>query len=366
MSTAVGAAGPLRFDLPADLSATEPPEASGRRRDDVRLLASWRRTGRLAHHRFAELPDLLAPGDVVVVNTSGTLAAAVAATRANGQALELHVSTRLPGAPASPPGAEPWVVELRTPLAGGSSAPHRSATAGEVLALPGGATAEVISAWPPSAPAVAGSRLWLALLRTPAPVPAWLERAGRPIRYRYVDRDWPLSAYQTVFATEPGSVEMPSAARPFTPEVVTRLVARGIDVTPIVLHCGVASLEEGDPPYAEQYRVPADTARRIELARRSGGRVIAIGTTVVRALETVVDDTGRVHPGAGWTELVVTPERGVRAVDGLVTGWHEPAASHLLLLEAVAGRPLLEASYAAALDAGYRWHEFGDSHLILP
>jgi S-adenosylmethionine:tRNA ribosyltransferase-isomerase len=242
----------------------------------------------------------------------------------------------------------------------------RDQRGGEVLALPAGATAEVVAAWPPSTPAVAGSRLWLAVLRTPAPVPTWLERHGRPIRYRYVDRDWPLSAYQTVFATEPGSVEMPSAARPFTPEVVTRLVARGIDVAPLVLHCGVASLEEGETPYAEQYRVPADTARRIELARRTGGRVVAVGTTVVRALETVVDDAGTVHPGKGWTELVVTPERGVRAVDGLVTGWHEPAASHLLLLEAVAGRALLEASYAAALDEGYKWHEFGDSHLILP
>jgi S-adenosylmethionine:tRNA ribosyltransferase-isomerase len=366
VNPAVGATAPLRFDLPADLSATEPPEASGRRRDDVRLLASWRSTGRVAHHRFAELPDLLAPGDVVVVNTSGTLAGAVPAERAGGQQLELHVSTRLPGAPAGPPGAEPWVVELRTPLPGGASAPHRTATPGEVLALPGGASAEVVSAWPPSAPAVAGSRLWLAVLRTPTPVPTWLEGHGRPIRYRYVDRDWPLSAYQTVFATEPGSVEMPSAARPFTPEVVTRLVARGIDVAPLVLHCGIASLEEGDPPYAEAYRVPVDTARRVELARRTGGRVVAIGTTVVRALETVVDDRGHVHPGSGWTELVVTPERGVRAVDGLVTGWHEPAASHLLLLEAVAGRPLLETSYAAALDAGYLWHEFGDSHLILP
>jgi S-adenosylmethionine:tRNA ribosyltransferase-isomerase len=364
--TAVGTTGPLRFDLPADLSATEPPEASGRRRDAVRLLASWRHSGEVTHHRFADLPDLLAPGDVVVVNTSGTLAAAVPAERAGGSQLEVHVSTRLPGAPAAPPGAEPWVVELRTPLAGGASAPHRSATAGEVLALPGGATAEVVSAWPPSWPAAAGSRLWLAVLRTPAPVPAWLERHGRPIRYRYVDRDWPLDVYQTVFATEPGSVEMPSAARPFTPEVVTRLVARGVDVAPLLLHCGVASLEEGERPYAEQYRVPAHTARRIEVARANGGRVIAIGTTVVRALETVVDEGGSVHPGAGWTELVVTPERGVRAVDGLVTGWHEPAASHLLLLEAVAGRPLLEASYTAALAEGYRWHEFGDSHLILP
>ena len=177
------------------------------------------------------------------------------------------MSTRLPGAPLATPGAEPWVVELRTPLPGGASAPDRRATPGELLALPEGATAEVVSAWPPTVPPGSGSRLWLAVLRTGAPVPAWLEGHGRPIRYRYVDRDWPLAAYQTVFAIEPGSAEMPSAARPFTAEVVTRLVARGIDVAPLVLHCGVASLESGEAPYAEQYRVPADTARRVDLAR---------------------------------------------------------------------------------------------------
>jgi S-adenosylmethionine:tRNA ribosyltransferase-isomerase len=366
VTTAVGAPGPLRFDLPADRSATEPPEASGHRRDDVRLLASWRGTGRIAHHRFGDLPDLLAPGDVVVVNTSGTLAAAVPATRAGGQALELHVSTRLPGAPASPPGAEPWVVELRTPLDGGASAPHRTATAGEVLALQGGGTAEVISPWPPSAPAVAGSRLWLAVLRTPAPVPAWLERHGRPIRYRYVDRDWPLSAYQTVFATEPGSAEMPSAGRPFTPELVTACAARGVLIAPLTLHTGVSSLERGEAPYPERYRVPDQTARLVNAVRWWGGRVVAVGTTAVRALETVAADDGTVVAGEGWTRLVVTPERGLHAVDGLITGWHEPEASHLQLLEAVAGSELLAASYAEALAHGYLWHEFGDSHLILP
>jgi S-adenosylmethionine:tRNA ribosyltransferase-isomerase len=124
----------------------------------------------------------------------------------------------------------------------------------------------------------------------------------------------------------------------------------------------VSSQERGERPYPERYRVPRATAERVNAARR----VIAVGTTVVRALETVADEDGTVHAGEGWTSLVVTPERGVRAVDGLITGWHEPDASHLLMLEAIAGRELLGRSYAAAVSHGYRWHEFGDSHLILP
>jgi S-adenosylmethionine:tRNA ribosyltransferase-isomerase len=133
-----------------------------------------------------------------------------------------------------------------------------------------------------------------------------------------------------------------------------------------VLHTGVSSLEAHEPPYAEYYRVPAETAHAVNDTKRRGGRVVAIGTTVVRSLETVVDERGHVNPGEGWTETVITPERGVRAVDGLLTGWHEPEASHLDMLEAVAGRDLIEHSYNAALDAGYLWHEFGDVHLILP
>ena len=179
-------------------------------------------------------------------------------------------------------------------------------------------------------------------------------------------KEWPVSYYQTVYAMEAGSAEMPSAGRAFTPQMITDLISRGIDVAPVTLHAGVASLEEHEPPPAEFYRVPEQTARRVALAREAGGRIIAVGTTVVRAIETVTDESGTVRSGRGWTKLVVSPERGVRAVDGLLTGWHEPRASHLLMLEAVAGRELLEASYMAALERGYLWHEFGDLHLVLP
>jgi S-adenosylmethionine:tRNA ribosyltransferase-isomerase len=159
---------------------------------------------------------------------------------------------------------------------------------------------------------------------------------------------------------------MPSAGRPFTHELVTELVTKGVLVAPLTLHTGVSSPERGEPPYPERYRVPATTARLVNAVHGWGGRVVAVGTTVVRALETVAADDGTVSGGEGWTNLVVTPERGVRAVDGLLTGWHEPEASHLQLLEAVAGDDLLQRSYRAAQVHGYRWHEFGDLHLILP
>jgi S-adenosylmethionine:tRNA ribosyltransferase-isomerase len=194
----------------------------------------------------------------------------------------------------------------------------------------------------------------------------YLARHGRPIRYRHDRRERPLCDYQTVFSRRPGSAEMPSAARPFTPALVTELVARGVLIAPLTLHAGVSSLEGGERPYPERYWVPAATTRLVNATRAWGGRVIAVGTTVVRALETVAAPDGTVEAGAGWTDLVITPARGLRAADGLLTGWHEPESSHLDLLEAAAGHELLERSYRIARGQGYRWHEFGDSHLILP
>jgi S-adenosylmethionine:tRNA ribosyltransferase-isomerase len=340
----------LAFELPERLEAHEPPEARGLARDEVRMLVARRRDRDLAHRRFRDLPDVLAPGDLLVVNTSATLPAAVPAERADGTALDLHLSTPVPGAAGGR-----WIVELRR-----AGCRVRDARARESLALPGAARAELL------APYLSGTRLWIADLALGEPTLTYLARHGRPIRYRHMPRVLPLTAYQTVFATEPGSAEMPSAGRPFTSELLTALVAQGVAVAPVVLHTGVSSLEEAEKPYPERYRVPASTARLVTATRRWGGRVIAVGTTVVRALETVADQDGFAAPGAGWTRLVITPERGLRVVDGLLTGWHEPSSSHLQLLEAVAGRPLVERSYAAALEHGYLWHEFGDVHLVLP
>lgn len=159
---------------------------------------------------------------------------------------------------------------------------------------------------------------------------------------------------------------MPSAARPFTARLVAELVSRGVQFAPITLHTGVASAEAHEPPYPERYEVPEASARLINAARAGGGRILAVGTTAVRAVESAVDDDGVVRARKGWTDLVVTPERGVRVVDGLLTGLHEPEASHLLMLEAIAGRAAIERGYAAALSGLYLWHEFGDVHLVLP
>ncbi len=211
-----------------------------------------------------------------------------------------------------------------------------------------------------------GRRLWLTELRLPKPLDRYLAEHGRPIRYGYVSRAWPLATYRNVYALEPGSVEPPSAGRPFTRELITRLVAKGVLVAPLTLHTGVSSLERDETPYPEWYSVPEPTAQLVNAVRGWGGRVVAVGTTVVRALETVSAADGTVEPGEGWTSLVVTPDAGLNAVDGLVTGWHEPRATHLDLLQAAAGEELLEHSYLAALEHGYLWHEFGDSQLILP
>lgn len=368
------------FVLPHDLEAHEPPEARGLARDGVRLLVSYNGTGRIGHHTFADLPGLLQPGDLLVVNNSATLPAAVRLDR-----LAVHFSTEREdgtwlvelrhrtGRRTGPEGGDA-AQDARNPRESGTSAagtvkrrapgtdpdpagePYAGGVPGEWLPLPGGATLHLLERETP--------RLWRA--RLDREVPSYLRRYGMPIRYSYVKRDWPPADYQTVFGIRYGSAEMPSAGRPFTTGLVTRLVSHGVGIAPITLHTGVASPEKDEPPYPERFEVPEATARQVEFTRESGGRVIAVGTTVVRALETAALPDGRVRAAQGWTSHLVTPATGVRAVHGMVTGLHEPRSSHLLMLSAIAGGELLSACYAEALREGYLWHEFGDTHLILP
>lgn len=349
----------LNFHLPPHLEASEPPEARGLARDEVRLMVSSRADDRIIHTRFRHLPDHLQPGDLLVINTSGTLNAALHAHPADDTPLELHLSTQLP--------AGLWVVEVRRPV-GHTTEPFYEARSGETLRLPAGGAVTLQTPYLPEQRASSGAavRLWVATLDLPLPVIAYLDCHGFPIRYGYVKAAWPLDTYQTVYATEPGSAEMPSAGRAFTPELLTRLVAQGIQIAPLILHTGVASLEAHEPPYDEYYRVPAPTAAVVNQARLAGRRIIAVGTTVVRALETVTDAASVTHPGEGWTRLVITPKRGLHAVNGLLTGFHEPQASHLAMLEALADLSHLRLTYQAALEQDYLWHEFGDLHLILP
>jgi S-adenosylmethionine:tRNA ribosyltransferase-isomerase len=351
------------FELPDSLVAAAPPEARGLARDSVRLMVAG--PGGIEHRVASALPAILRAGDVLVLNTSETLPAALRGVTGGGEPVEIHLSTvdrtgsyadALAGTRSG------WVVEVRRagPLGGEQSYQDRT---GVLIRLAGGGTLRVDGSAP-----VAGSahsRLWSARITTPAPLLPYLREHGEPIRYRYVSAPWPLSAYRNEYADTPGSVELPSAGRAITRRMLRRLRARGIQLGTLTLHCGVSSVESADPPYPEWFEVPPATADVVNEARWSGRRVIAVGTTVVRALESVAEPRGFVRPGSGWTDLVVAPARGVSTVDGLLTGWHEPQASHHAMLAAVASPELIHASYQAALSAGYLWHEFGDLHLLL-
>ena len=341
----------LAFELPDRLEAREPPEARGLARDDVKLLVATRSDGVIRDAAFRELPKLLTPGDLLVVNVSATIPAAVPATRSDGSSVQVHFSTEVPRLD------DTWrVAELRDD-AGGRPARGQ---AGELIELRGGAMVELV------APYASGLRLMLTRYDGPMPLLEYLERYGEPIRYAHSRGKWPLAAYQNVYATTPGSSEMASAGRPLTAELIASLAAAGVLLAPITLHAGVSSLERNEPPFPEQFEVPDTTAALVAAVRGWGGRVVAVGTTVVRALETLARTDRTIGSGSGWTSLVITPERGLRVVDGLITGWHDPEASHLALLEAAAGRDLLRRSYESALSNGYLWHEFGDSHIVLP
>jgi len=347
----------MNFSLPPALEAGEPPEARGLSRDEVTLMVSYISTDQVVHTRFRQIGDFLEPGDVLVINTSGTLNAALPATRSDGTQLELHLSTHLP--------TNLWVVEMRAYQDNQKKAtrPFYDIQPGESFELPAGAS---ITLHTPYVRSPALRRLWVASLDLPGPLHPYLDRYGFPIRYSYVKEGWPLSYYQTVYATEMGSAEMPSAGRAFTPELLTRLIAKGIQIAPLLLHTGVASTEYKESVYEEYYRVPEPTARIINAAHQAQQRVIAVGTTVVRALETVTDTSGITHPGEGWTDILITPQRGIRSVNGLLTGLHEPLSTHLAMLETLTGHAHLEIAYREALKEGYLWHEFGDLHLILP
>lgn len=328
---------------PEPPAATEPAEVRGGGRDDVRLLIAG--ANGLTHGQFRDLPRILRAGDVLVVNTSATVPASLPA--AGG--LRVNVSAELPGGY--------HIVEVRVGD-GPASRPLRTEPARSIR-LAGGGKTMLLGRYP----AGTASRLWLARLELGMPSANYFAEHGEPIRYPYTTKPWPIETYQTIFGRVPGSAEMPSAARPFTHELVTRIATAGITVAPVILHTGVSSLESGNPPHPEWYSVPETTTHLINTARRHGGRVIAVGTTVVRALETVTAADRITHPGSGWTDLVITPDRSARSVDGLITGWHAPESSHLDMLRAISGKELVAASYDAAYAGDYLWHEFGDLHL---
>jgi S-adenosylmethionine:tRNA ribosyltransferase-isomerase len=330
-----------RFELPPELEAREPAEVRGRGRDDVRMLVTRGNEGREKHVHFADLPQFLSEGDLVVLNASATMPAALSAQASNGKLFALHVSTQLPDGRS--------IVEPRDHVP----------NAGESVQLAGGAALTFATRYRDS------PRLWTGRFENTGDIVRYLHRWGKPIAYRHVLGNWPIETYQNVFAAVAGSAEMASAGRPFTRALLDRLAASGVTTAYVLLHTGVSSPERDEPPYEEFFRVSGETAALVARTRAAGKRVIAVGTTSVRALESAVDDRGRIIAGEGWTDLIITPERGMRFVDGMITGFHEPRSTHLSLLEALVGKEHVARAYSQALTERYLWHEFGDSHFLV-
>lgn len=368
MTAGIGQHPATRFGSTAELTADAPPEARGLTRDGVRLLVGSEQDGAVTieHATFRALGRYLRPGDVLVVNNSATIPAEVDGRLATRGAVVVHVGADLDDCS--------WVVELRT--APDAARPIVDAAVGDEIVLAGRhrratsslPTLRLVAPYPEegSSPSGSGNRLWKAVESGSGGLTKHLASHGRPVAYGYLRARFPLAAYQTVFASIPGSAEMASAARPFTTELVTTLVSAGIVIVPVTLHTGLSSQEAGEAPQPERFAVSRSTAGVVNAARAAGGRIVAVGTTATRALESATDEAGVVRAAGGWTDLVISPDRPVRVVGGLVTGWHNSDASHLLLVESVAGPNLTQAAYDSALARHYAWHEFGDSALLLP
>lgn len=337
----------LIFQRPSELEATATPEDRGFSRDGVRLLVTT--DGSHYHTQFTHLPDFLQVGDLLVVNDSATRPASLPAWGEAGTFI-VNLCTHY--------GRNLWLAEPRRSPSRPGPLPLRVGQEVWIAGLP----SRLISEYP--------GLPRLLFLSVKGDLRSAMESYGRPIRYGYLRKSYPLEAYQTIFARVPGSVEMPSAARPFTPWILEALRDRGVEVAPVTLHTGVSSLEietesvEEQPLYPEPFRVPAETAQRVNLAISQGRRVIAVGTTVVRALETAWDGQ-RVRPGQGFTRSYIHPGRGVKAVDGLLTGFHDPGTTHLALLCTLIPLSVVREAYSEAVERDYLWHEFGDSQLIL-
>lgn len=312
-------------------------------------------TNRVEHTRFDHLAEFLHPGDLLVFNTSRTLPASLDGCGwPAGPCIEVRLAQHLPDdswlALLLCKRGDPFICGLRNGM---------QINFGQELT---GMVYDRDENIP---------RLWkIRFSKSGAGLVDLFYRLGRPIRYEYVSVPWNLDYYQTVYAKEPGSAEMPSAGRAFTWQLLFNLKRRGVATAYVVLHTGLSSymddaLDAQHPVSEEEYFISAAAAEKINSARQQGGRVIAVGTTTVRALESVADEDGYVRAQHGYTRLRITANHTLKAVNGLLTGLHEPEASHLDLLTAFLPAATIREAYEEAIQRGYLWHEFGDLNLIL-
>ncbi|HAS44467.1 MAG TPA: queuosine biosynthesis protein [Microscillaceae bacterium] len=342
----------IQFELPQHLACPLPTELRNMPRDAVRLLVTTG-AGEASHDVFSNFDQYLQAGDVLVVNTSATVASAFAITLPNGKPGRLHLSTQLSD--------KEWLIEIRA-IEGNTTTRWKAGQEGMKFKLPENVTVKLKERFYKNDQLL---DLWVAEFDIRQEEEGYRHRYGQPIKYTQLENPFPLSYYQTFFSFHLGSAEMPSAGRGFTESLLRKLVRKGVVLAPITLHTGVSSLEEDEKPYPEYMEINPVTALLINTAKEEGRRVVAVGTTAIRAIESVANAQGQVKAFRGHTDLYIEDTHQMRVADGLLTGFHEPKASHLHMLQSLAGFEHIERAYQQAIEADYYWHQFGDLHLIL-
>jgi S-adenosylmethionine:tRNA ribosyltransferase-isomerase len=339
----------MKFYLPDELNATMPPERRGIRRDRVRMMVINKENGSTEHTHFHHLADYLNKGDLIILNASRTVPAVLKGRWKNGEA-EKEIEIRL----AHRKSENIWEALIV----------GETLVKGEKIYFSSVFNATIIHVDPE------GPFVTLQFNLCCSDLYNQIYSLGQPVRYEYIEHPWELDYYQTVFASSPGSVEMPSAGRAFSWELLFQLQKKGVQIAYIQLHTGLSYLLDdkwhiGPRENYEEYHIPEETVVAIQKTKKAGGRVIAVGTTVVRTLETAALEDGNIKAHSGWTNLYIKQDTELKIADGLITGLHEPEASHLDLLSAFVEQPFLYKAYQEAIEKKYLWHEFGDMNLIL-
>lgn len=338
------------YELPAELIAQVPAD----RRDRSRLLHVERRTGALSHHRFDRLGHWLTAGDVLVVNDTAVVPARLVGRKATGGKVEVFILDYSGGTRQGGTFCCDCLVKASKPVKAGAVIRFGEAWSGRVSQSEGGVCRVEFSG---------GEDIDLLLDRQGhVPLPPYIRRLDRP-----EDRQ----AYQTVYAAVRGAVAAPTAGLHFTPRLLEEIRARGVAVAPITLHVGYGTFApvraadiRAHRMHPERFTISASAAEAVNAARAAGRRVVAVGTTAVRTLEFAAGSGGRIRPGGGWCDLFIYPGYRFKAVDAMITNFHLPKSTLLMLVAAFAGREAVLNAYRAAVASGYRFYSYGDAMLI--
>jgi S-adenosylmethionine:tRNA ribosyltransferase-isomerase len=340
----------LDYELPFHLAAREPPEVNGRSRDSSRLLVMKRKTQEIEHSYFYDVGNYLCTGDLLVLNDTRCINSVLPGKLETGGKIEVLLCT--------PKDNDTWNCQL---LPDGINA-----RVGQTIDFGDGELrAKIVDK--------SSEFDWLFVIRF-SPVndfEAKCNKIGRPVLSPYISKIWDVKYYNTVYAKKFGSAEMPAAGRHFTNELLEKLARQGIQHVFVTLHTGLSSISvkeenfEDHKMYEEPYEITEDTANIINKVKNSGGKIVAVGTTVTRVLETVANNKGKVKPEKGYTRLYIYPGYKWKIVDALITNFHPPRSSRIALAAAFTGKDLLMRGYKEAIERGYKFYEFGDTTLTI-